>query len=74
MLEPAEPVPDPASLRARVRQAGLWLGTLDARNALEQDAAILTVATLAHLDIEATRRAFRSRYWGPAVERDPGLA
>ena len=49
--------------RQRGRRAGEWLGSLPARWAIEQDAAIGSVAAAIDADAEAARRAFRARYW-----------
>ncbi len=65
---------DPAERRAVVHRAGAWLGSLDPRDAIDQDAGIQTVASWAKLDIEATRRTFRSRYWSQAITAGPDLA
>ena len=45
------------------RVAGEWLGSLGPRWSLEQDAAITVAATALNADVDATRRAFRARYW-----------
>jgi integrase len=63
---------DRAATRTAVHRAGAWLGTLDARYALEQDTGVRTVAACARLDLDATRRAFRTRYWSPTIGVDPG--
>jgi hypothetical protein len=60
---------DSSSTRQRVQAAGRWLGALHPNHALEQDDGVKRVAALASLDLDATRRAFRERYWTAPLER-----
>ncbi len=52
---------------ARHRAAGEWLGNLNPRWSIEQDRAVTVVAASLNADVDATRRAFRARYWAAAT-------
>lgn len=67
ILATADPT-DAPTIRRNVERSGEWLGSLGARHALDQDAGVQLVASIAGLDLEATRRAFRARYWDPTID------
>ncbi len=49
--------------REALRGAGVWLGTLPPRLAVEQEDAVRTVAARTGYTPDAVGRAFRARYW-----------
>ena len=65
-LDLTGPIAVPESPHAparRLGRAGAWLGGLPPRLAVEQTAALDTVAETLGYDPDAVRRAFRARYW-----------
>ena len=65
-LELTGPVADhdhEAGRRAGLARASAWLGTLHARHAIEQTAALDAVAASLGYDNDAVQRTFRARHW-----------
>lgn len=61
-----------AERREALRRAGMWLGTLPPRLAVEQEDAVRTIAARTGYTPDAVGRAFRARYWGDRqIERTP---
>lgn len=60
---PIAPSESPLARRAGLSRAAAWLGGLPPRLAVEQTAALDTVAETFGHDVHAVRRAFRARYW-----------
>ena len=52
-----------AGRRAGLARASAWLGTLHARHAIEQTAALDAVAASLGYDNDAVQRTFRARHW-----------
>ncbi|MDQ3379551.1 MAG: toprim domain-containing protein [Actinomycetota bacterium] len=61
--------------RAALARAGLWLGALPSRLALEQEDAIRLIAERCGYSSEAVTRSLRARFWGaPDREGQPSSA
>lgn len=63
ILEEISPAAAIAERREALRRAGMWLGTLPPRLAIEQEDAVRTVAARTGYTPDAVGRAFRARYW-----------
>ena len=68
-----EPSAAPEERRRALARAGMWLGALPQRFALEQEDAVGLVAKRCGYSREAVARSFRARFWRvPEPERLPG--
>jgi DNA primase len=76
ILSEVSPAAAIAERREALRRAGMWLGTLPPRLAIEQEDALRTVATRTGYTPDAVGRAFRARFWNDGqIERThrPGI-
>ena len=55
--------------RAALARAGAWLATLPPRLSLEQEDALRAAAKRCGYSVPAVERAFRARFWRPALPR-----
>jgi DNA primase len=69
LLERAAPDALPAVKRAALGRAGVWLGSLPPRLALEQEDAIRDVSARCGYSPQAVERAFRARFWSTPARR-----
>lgn len=71
-LAPVTPDSPALERRAALARAGLWLGSLPPRLALEQEDAVREIAGKCGYSSEAVARFFRARFWGaPQRQHQP---
>ena len=70
LLGEINPDTDRAIRREALRRAGVWLGTLAPRLAIEQEDAVRAVAERCGYSPPAVERAFQARFWRQATRAD----